>query len=135
MKLLGLTFLLLFTFSSCGNKYADLIGYWSLDDVELEDNASEKLKKNLEQTRIEIKNAKGFMNFVNDYQLIMGDKSMTKPSKFEYKIENNNIIFDEKDGKMSMEIISIDEKLLKIKPSKTEGSEHVTILIFKKNID
>lgn len=135
MKLLGFTFLFLFTFSSCGNNYADLVGYWSLVDVELEDNASEKLKKNLEQTRTEIKNAKGFMNFVNDHQLIMGDESMTKPSKFEYKIENDNIVFDEKDGEISMEIISLDEKLLKIKPSKTEGSEHVTILIFKKNND
>jgi hypothetical protein len=135
MKLLSFTFLFLFTFSSCGTKYAELIGYWSLDDVELENNASEKLKKNLEQTRIEIKNAKGFMNFVNDHQLIMGDESMTKPSEFEYKIENDKIVFDERDGEMSMEIISLDAKLLKIKPSKTEGSEHVTILIFKKNID
>ena len=135
MKLLGIAFLLIITFSACSQDYAGIIGHWTLDDVELENNASERLKNKLEQTRIDVKKSQGYMIFLNDHQLIMGDGTMTNPSNFEYKIENNTIVFEEREGEMSMEIVSLDANLLKIKPIKTEGSEHVTILIFKRKID
>jgi phage antirepressor YoqD-like protein len=132
MKIFHFTLLLLLIVTSCARNYDGIIGNWSLVDIELEKNASEKLKSKLEQTRDEIVKNKGFMNFLNEHKLIMGDKTMTTPSHFEYKIENDNIVFDERNGQMNMEIISLNSNLLKIKPSKTEGSEHVTILVFKR---